>query len=232
MSKEIATVSVTDIEKMALAVAKSGMFGVRTPEQAMSLMLIAQAEGLHPAIAARDYHVIQGRPALRADAMLARFQAAGGRVEWVDHTDAKVSARFSHPLGGSVLIDWTIERAKNAGLTNKETWRSYPRQMLRSRVISEGVRAVFPGVAVGTYTVEEVQDMSGSQASSGGPLADADPLEAILAAPDVEALKAVYVEAVKRAKKAKDDSLLAAIEEAKNQRKAELTTAIEVNGNE
>lgn len=231
MSKELAPVSVGDIEKMALAVAKSGMFGVRTPEQAMSLMLIAQAEGLHPAIAARDYHVIQGRPALRADAMLARFQAAGGRVEWVDHTDAKVSARFSHPLGGSVLIDWTIERAKNAGLTNKETWRAYPRQMLRSRVISEGVRAVFPGVAVGTYTVEEVQDM-GSSAGVSGVVVDLGSVEAILAAPDVDALKGLYVEAVKRAKKAKDEDLLGRIEEAKNQRKAELTTAIEVTENE
>lgn len=232
MSKEVAPLSVTDIEKMALAVAKSGMFGVRTPEQAMSLMLIAQAEGLHPAIAARDYHVIQGRPALRADAMLARFQLAGGKVEWIDHSDTKVSARFSHPQGGSVVIDWTFERAKNAGLTGKETWRAYPRQMLRSRVISEGVRAVFPGVAVGTYTVEEVQDMSASPGVSIAPAADMDPVAEILACPDVSILKNIYVEAVKRAKKAKDDDLLGRIEMAKNQRKAELTTAIEVTGDE
>jgi hypothetical protein len=31
--------------------------------------------------------------------------------------------------------------------------------MLRSRCISEGIRTVFPGVVVGTYTPEEVQDM-------------------------------------------------------------------------
>ena len=70
-------VPVDQITIMANAVAKSGLFGVKTPEQAMALMLIAQAEGNHPAIAARDYHVIQGRPALKADAMLARFQQAG-----------------------------------------------------------------------------------------------------------------------------------------------------------
>jgi hypothetical protein len=31
--------------------------------------------------------------------------------------------------------------------------------MLRARCISEGVRTVYPGIAVGVYTVEEVQDM-------------------------------------------------------------------------
>ena len=30
--------------------------------------------------------------------------------------------------------------------------------MLRSRCISEGIRAVYPGCVVGTYSVEEVQD--------------------------------------------------------------------------
>ena len=34
-----ALVPVADIEKMATAVAKSGLFGVKTPEQAMALML-------------------------------------------------------------------------------------------------------------------------------------------------------------------------------------------------
>lgn len=154
-----ALVPVDQIERMALSVARSGLFGVKTPDQAMALMLIAQAEGLHPAIAARDYHVINGRPALRADAMLARFQSAGGKVEWGEYTDTKVVGKFSHPSGGSVEVAWTTKMAQDAGLIKNPTWRSYPRQMLRSRCISEGIRTVFPGVVVGTYTPEEVQDM-------------------------------------------------------------------------
>jgi hypothetical protein len=154
-----ALVPVDQIERMAVSVARSGLFGVKTPDQAMALMLIAQAEGLHPAIAARDYHVINGRPALRADAMLARFQAAGGKVEWGEYTDTRVVGKFSHPSGGSVEIAWTTKMAQDAGLTRNPTWKSYPRQMLRSRCISEGIRTVFPGVVVGTYTPEEVGDM-------------------------------------------------------------------------
>lgn len=154
-------VPVADIERMAGAVARSGLFGVKTQEQAMALMLIAQAEGMHPAIAARDYHIIQGRPALKADAMLARFQQAGGKVEWREYTDTKVIGVFSHPSGGSVSVEWSIEMANKAGLTAKnQTWKQYPRQMLRARCISEGIRTVFPGVVSGFYTPEEVQDFA------------------------------------------------------------------------
>ena len=155
-----ALISVDQVERMALAVAKSGLFGVKTPDQAMALMLIAQAEGMHPAIAARDYHVINGRPTLRADAMLARFQQAGGRVEWGEYTDRKVVGTFTHPQGGSVRIEWTTDMAVSAGLTRNPTWKSYPRQMLRARCISEGIRTIYPGVAIGTYTPEEAEDMA------------------------------------------------------------------------
>jgi hypothetical protein len=151
-------VSVNDIQTMAVAIAKSGLFGMRSQEQAMALMLIAQAEGMHPAIAARDYHVIQGRPALKADAMLARFQAAGGKVEWLRYDDKEVTGKFFHVQGGTATITWTISQAMSAGLASKDIWRQYPRQMLRSRVISEGVKTVYPGVAVGVYTPEEVDD--------------------------------------------------------------------------
>ena len=155
-----ALVPVDQIERMALAVAKSGLFGVKTPDQAMALMLVAQAEGMHPAIAARDYHVINGRPTLRADAMLARFQQAGGKVEWGEYTDQRVVGTFSHPQGGSVRIEWTTKMAQDAGLTRNPTWKAYPRQMLRARCISEGIRTIFPGVAIGTYTPEEAEDMA------------------------------------------------------------------------
>lgn len=155
-------ITVSEVERMANAVAKSGLFGVKNVEQAMALMLIAQAEGMHPAIAARDFHVIQGRPALKADAMLARFQAAGGKVNWTSYTDTVVAGVFSHPAGGSVEVQWTIEQARTAGLTGKDVWKQYTRAMLRARVVSEGIRTVYPGVAVGVYTPEEIADADSS----------------------------------------------------------------------
>ena len=155
-----ALVPISDIERMATAVAKSGLFGIKTSEQGVALMLIAQAEGLHPAIAARDYHVIQGRPALKTDAMLARFQQAGGKVIWKTYTDDEVTGTFSHPAGGELTVTWTLAQAKRIGLAGKDNWKSYPRAMLRARCVSEGIRSVFPGCVVGVYTPEEVEDFS------------------------------------------------------------------------
>lgn len=144
--------------ELAQAFASSGLFGIKTKEQALALMALCEAEGMHPAIAIRDYHIIQGKPALKADAMLARFQASGGKVRWVEMTDERVSGEFSHPSGGSVVMEWDKQRAQTAGFWGKDNWRKFPRAMLRARVISEGIRTVFPGVVVGTYTPEEVQD--------------------------------------------------------------------------
>jgi hypothetical protein len=143
---------------MAQAVASSNMFGIKNVEQGVALMLIAQAEGMHPAIAARDYHVVQNRPVLKADAMLARFQQAGGSVSWKVYTDTEVTGIFTHPQGGSLELTWTFEQARKIGLTGKDNWRNYPRAMLRARVISEGIRTVYPGCVVGVYTPEEVED--------------------------------------------------------------------------
>lgn len=153
-------VPTNEIQTMAVAVAKSGLFGMKTPEQAFALMLIAQSENLHPARAAMEYHIINGKPALKADAMLSRFQNAGGKVEWKKYTDEECSGVFSHPQGGSIEIVWTLAMAQKAGLTNNPTWKKFSRAMLRSRCISEGIRTVYPGVSVGIYTPEEVQDFA------------------------------------------------------------------------
>ena len=152
------------MQQMAEVAAASKMFGFKNTQEALAIMLLCQGENLHPAVAMRDYHVIQGRPALKADAMLARFQAAGGRVDWQVYTDAEVTGLFSHPAGGSLKVSWTLLQAKSIGIAGKDNWKNYPRAMLRARCISEGIRSVYPGCVVGVYTPEEVQDYSPPQA--------------------------------------------------------------------
>jgi hypothetical protein len=156
-------IPLNDIQTMAEVAAGSKMFGFKNPQEAMAIMLLCQAEDLHPAIAMRDYHVIQGRPALKADAMLARFQQAGGAVNWKVYEDEQVTGIFSHPAGGSLEVTWTLAKAKLIGIANKDNWRNYPRAMLRARCVSEGIRSVYPGCVVGVYTPEEVQDFTPSR---------------------------------------------------------------------
>jgi hypothetical protein len=165
---------VSDIERMARAIAVSKLFGVENPEQAIALCLIAQAEGRHPASAAQDYHIIQGRPSKKADAMLRDFISAGGKVEWHVLDDAKADATFSHPSGGSVRISWDMARAQKAQLKTA-MWAKYPRQMLRARVVSEGVRTVFPMATSGMYVPEEVQELDAPREQAALPPAGQAP---------------------------------------------------------
>ena len=150
--------SIQDIETMAKAITKSGLFGIKTPDQAVALMLVAQSEGRHPASVASEFDIIQGRPALKSQAALARFQASGGKIQWTSRGPTKCAAKFNHPQGGELEITWTMDRANAAGLTGKQTWKQYPDQMLSARVVAEGVRAVFPACLNGVYLAEEVQD--------------------------------------------------------------------------
>jgi hypothetical protein len=147
-----------DIERLALNIARSGLFGIKTPDQAMALMMIAQAEGRHPALAARDYDVIQGRPAKKAEAMMRDFMEGGGKIEWHALNDQLADATFSHPQGGTVRIAWDMKRAAAAQLATKDNWKKFPRQMLRSRTVSEGVRTVWPMATSGMMDTGEAQD--------------------------------------------------------------------------
>jgi RecT family len=165
-------VAYSEMEQMAQAIAASGLFGMKDKNSVLALMAVAQAEGLHPATAARDFHIIQGRPALKADAMLARFQNAGGKVDWKEYTDDRVTGVFEHPNGGSLAVTWTIDQARSIGLVKPGSgWQKFPRAMLRSRCISEGIRSVFPGSVTGFYSPEEVSDFEPAPVKSS-PLKD------------------------------------------------------------
>ena len=158
MNALVPAYGMTDLERIARAFAASKLFGIQNVDQALALCLIAQAEGRHPASAAQDYHIVQGRPAKKAEAMMRDFISAGGKVEWHRLDDGGADATFSHPAGGAARITWDMDRAKRAGLST-DTWRKYPRQMLRSRVVSEGVRTVYPMATSGMYVPEEQADI-------------------------------------------------------------------------
>jgi hypothetical protein len=237
---EYQPVPYAEMEKMAVTVAKSKLFGIETPEQALALMALCQAEGIHPMIAVRDYNIIKGRPSLKAETMLARFLQAGGKVKWHALTNDKAEATFSHPDGGEIRLDWDMDRAKQAGLAGKDNWKYYQRPMLRSRLISEGVRTVCPSIVQGVYTPEEIHNLtpeiepvSVEQAvqSFGTPTMPSaeveSHLEAIKAATAIASLKVAYQLAHKAAVAAKDERRIGTFSLAYEARKGELEQPVE-----
>src|SRR4051812_31639014 len=162
---QVPAFSMGDIEKVATAIARGGLFGSKDPYAVLTLCMLAHAEGQHPAVVFRDYDLIQGKPAKKAEAMLRDFIHSGGKVVWNKLDDECADATFSHPQGGTATINWTMARAQKAQLGGKDMWKKYPRQMLRSRTISEGVRSIYPGATSGLYVPEEVRDFDSTAAN-------------------------------------------------------------------
>ena len=156
---ENAVVPFTELDGLSQKLAVSGLFAGKTKEQIFSLLMLAHAEGVHPMTAMRDFDIIQGRPAKKAEAMHRSFLAAGGSVIWHKLDDTIADATFTHPQGGEARIVWDMERVKKAQIKNEAMYAKYPRPMLRSRCISEGVRTVYPAATSGLYEPGEVKGM-------------------------------------------------------------------------
>jgi len=184
------------VEMMGRAMAASGMFGITKVEQGVVLALTSLMERKSVTELARKFHIVEGRLTMRADAMQAEFQQAGGRILW-KQTDEKVcEAVFSHPeyCPDGVIVRVTLDELKRTGVAVagsgklKANYEKFPRQMLRARAISEGVRMVDPSVIVGVYTPEEVSDFGNQRPLR--PVQDAE-YEPLLKPEAIEAPKAV-----------------------------------------
>ena len=153
--------SLDEMGDMADTVARSGLYKM-TGAQVMTLMLLCDAEGLHPIEAVKRYHVYDGRISMRSDAMMAEFQKAKGHIEWTKDTNTECEAVFFHPIHcpKGQVVSFTMDDAKKAGLTGKPNWQNHPRPMMRARVITNGIRMVLPGVIVGVYTPDEVEEFT------------------------------------------------------------------------
>lgn len=154
--------TVEDVGKMAQQVAASQMFGLNQA-QAFVLMMLCQSEGIDPIQAVRRYHIIQGRPAMRADAMLAEMLDRGWQVTWQsksnDHDTAFATFQHTSKCPKAQDVGYSIDEAKRAGLIKDGSgWVKHPAAMLRARVISTAVRMLDPGIIVGIYTPEEAEE--------------------------------------------------------------------------
>ncbi len=165
-----ATGPLTDWEVMrsqADELLKSGFLpkSIRTPEQAIAIMQTGKELGLGPMQSLRGIHVIDGKPAMSADLIaglaLARVPGSTLRVAESTNTICRVeAARAGQEL---TPFSFSMDDARNAGLTGKDVWRKYPRAMLRARCLTEACRAVFPDVVMGLYSPEELEDSSPGQ---------------------------------------------------------------------
>lgn len=141
----------------------SGIMNVNTPGDGVVLALTCMTEGITPLDFVRKYHLINGRPSMRADAMLAEFRRCGGKVEWLNLGDDCKEARAKFTFDGQSLeIAYTIEEGKRAAgdkFDKKDSnWQKDPGAMLRARLTTKAIRIIAPELVAGVYEPGELQD--------------------------------------------------------------------------
>lgn len=133
---------------------------IDTPEKAIAIMMKGRELGMPPMQAFSHINIIQGKPTLSAEGMLAQIfkHHPQTRLKYLKNDDEACAIEVTRPGNEPSQFSFTYEDAKKARLTGKDNWDKYRRSMLRSRCISEMARALFPDALQGcSYTPEEVE---------------------------------------------------------------------------
>lgn len=135
---------------------------IKTPEQAMAIILAGQEMGMRPMRALRSLVLVKGKVTENADSQLARFKADGGRAKWLLLTEEEAKLWLRHPNGDEHTETFTMADAERAGLTRPSRngepsmFTKFPKAMLRSRAITAGLKSVGWEGGVGAYDPDEL----------------------------------------------------------------------------
>lgn len=127
------------------------------PDDIVAAGLMGMSYGLDLMQALRCIHVVDGKPTMAAEAMLAMVRKHGHSVTGKKTRTAVTIVGKRADNGDSMEIEWTLEDAKAAGLLGKSNWKQYPRQMMWARAVSELCTSLFSDVTNGLYVYEEIQ---------------------------------------------------------------------------
>lgn len=131
---------------------KSGFFAdAKDESQAIVKILAGREAGLQPIESMTGIHIIKGKISFGANMMAAAVKKSGRYDYRVMKHDAKeCSIDFFELIDGKKekigTSSFTIEEAKQIGLTANTTWKNYPKAMLFARALSAGVRYYCPDV--------------------------------------------------------------------------------------
>jgi hypothetical protein len=132
---------------------------VNTPEAAFTIIMCGRELGLTAMQSLRAIHVIDGKPTMSADLMLALVKRNDVCVFFrLVQSSADLATYETHRKGEPepTKMSFTIDEARVAGLTGKDPWKRYPAAMLRARCIAALARAVYPDVMLGVYESDEL----------------------------------------------------------------------------
>ncbi len=153
----------TMLQQQATIYVKSGFLpsSIKSPEQAITIAMKGWELGIPPMHAFAHIHLIQGKPSISSELMLALIysKVPGAIVNVVKSTDTECTLEARRPGAGFKISTFTFDEkdAISAQLVGKDNWKKNPKAMYRARAISAMARLLFADALMGcSYTPEEL----------------------------------------------------------------------------
>lgn len=146
---------------------------IQTPEQAIAIILTGRELGIGTMAALNTINVIQGKPTVSPQLMLALIERSGQLTDIQIEVEGGAVRCTMKRKGRSPHTEVFGENeAKAMGLMNKDNYKKQPLTMYRWRAVAACARTVFPDVILGLYTPDE---MGAETDEEGGALPAARP---------------------------------------------------------
>jgi RecT family len=133
--------------------------GITSPEAAFTIIMTGREMGLTAMQSIRSMHIIEGKPTMSADLMVAMCKRSPTCkyftiIESTDERAVYETHRAGEPK--PTRVSFSMDDARRAGVASKNTWKQYPAAMLRARASAALCRAVYPDVTLGVYDTDEI----------------------------------------------------------------------------
>jgi len=136
------------------------------PENILVAVQWGREVGLGPLQALQNISVINGRPAIWGDAMLALVRGSPKCLYVHEDIDGENEAMTAtcrcarRDQEGEIVSTFSVDDAKKANLWGRQgPWTQYPKRMVQMRARGFALRDGFPDVLRGVISMEEAQDI-------------------------------------------------------------------------
>lgn len=159
----------SDVKEMTRLMSKSVMIPKSLQDKPYDIFVILQMGielGLKPMQALNGINVIQGKPTLAPQTMLALIYQKSAKPYIRFFTKLNEAGEFesyccemAREKGqDSYTAEWNEKKAREMNLLTKDNWKKQFENMCKWRCVSEAARVIFPDIIQGFYTPEEMEE--------------------------------------------------------------------------
>lgn len=138
---------------------KSGFLptSVNTPEKALAIMQKGKELGIGPMEALSSINVIQGKPSVSPQLMLALARRTGELIDMkMDVSEKGATVTVTRKNQSPYTTTFGIKEATDLGLMAKDNYKKQAGTMFGWRALAANLRITFPDAISGLYLVEEM----------------------------------------------------------------------------